>query len=101
MGTLEKGIALMIPQESGSGGETIKGKTIQTSGQAVGEYIWLSSNSNAWTTISSCIPQGYMNSGRLIHQAQEVPGNVGFSLVGEHNHCPFPKRAETADLPQY
>ncbi|TKW57846.1 hypothetical protein CTA1_9807 [Colletotrichum tanaceti] len=57
MGTLEKGIALMIPQESGSGGETIKGKTIQTSGQAVGEYIWLSSNSNAWTTISSCIPQ--------------------------------------------
>ncbi|KAK6215316.1 Cip2 [Colletotrichum tabaci] len=62
VGTLEKRIALMIPQESGSGGsaywhildsENSKGKAIQTSGQVVSENVWFSSNPNAWTTRSS------------------------------------------------
>ncbi|TQN70801.1 4-O-methyl-glucuronoyl methylesterase [Colletotrichum shisoi] len=59
VGALEKRIALMIPQESGSGGsacwhildsENSKGKVIQTSGQVVSEHVWFSSNSNARTT---------------------------------------------------
>ncbi|WQF87824.1 Putative alpha/Beta hydrolase [Colletotrichum destructivum] len=139
MGTLEKRIALMIPQESGSGGsacwhildsENSKGKAIQTSGQVVSENVWFSSNSNAWTTqvvldptstttcwcdswhrglyvaendidwLNPLSTKGYMKGGRLIYQALEVPENVGFSLVGGHNHCQFPS-GQTAELAQY
>ncbi|OHW94020.1 hypothetical protein CSPAE12_07372 [Colletotrichum incanum] len=113
-----------------SDSEKNKGKNIQTSGQIVGENVWFSPNFNTWATRSSQIPEdhhllaglvaprglyvaendidwlgpvsttGCMKAGRLIYQALGVPENMGFSLVGGHNHCQFPSGQNT-ELTQY
>ncbi|WDK21823.1 hypothetical protein CGRA01v4_13113 [Colletotrichum graminicola] len=91
---------------------------------------WFSPNFNTWSTRSSQIPEdhhllaglvaprglyvtendidwlgpvsttGCMKAGRLIYQALGVPQNMGFSLVGGHNHCQFPSE-QNAELTQY
>ncbi|WYZ43798.1 hypothetical protein EsH8_VII_000234 [Colletotrichum jinshuiense] len=113
-----------------SDSEKSKGKNIQTSGQIVGENVWFSPNFNTWATRSSQIPvdhhmlaglvaprglyvaendidwlgpvstTGCMKAGRLIYQALGVPENMGFSLVGGHNHCQFPS-GQNGELTQY
>ncbi|KAK1585223.1 carbohydrate esterase family 15 protein [Colletotrichum navitas] len=113
-----------------SDSEKNKGKNIQTSGQIVQENVWFSPNFNTWSTKSSQIPEdhhllaglvaprglyvpendidwlgpvsmtGCMKAGRLIYQALGVPQNMGFSLVGGHNHCQFPGE-QNAELTQY
>ncbi|KAF6844350.1 hypothetical protein CMUS01_01225 [Colletotrichum musicola] len=113
-----------------SDSEKAKGKNIQTSGQIVGENVWFSPNFNTWATRSSQIPvdhhelaglvaprglyvaendidwlgpvstTGCMKAGRLIYQALGVPENMGFSLVGGHNHCQFPS-GQNAELTQF
>ncbi|KAK1970815.1 carbohydrate esterase family 15 protein [Colletotrichum sublineola] len=113
-----------------SDSEKNKGKNIQTSGQIVGENVWFSPRLNTWSTRSSWIPEdhhllaglvaprglyvaendidwlgpvsttGCMKAGRLIYQALGVPENMGFSLVGGHNHCQFPS-GQNAELTQY
>ncbi|KAL0934709.1 uncharacterized protein CTRU02_209300 [Colletotrichum truncatum] len=113
-----------------SDSEKSKGKNIQTSGQIIGENVWFSPRFNSWATKSSQIPEdhhllaglvaprglyvaendidwlgpvsttGCMKAGRLIYQALGVPENMGFSLVGGHNHCQFPSN-QNSELTQY
>ncbi|KAK1987502.1 carbohydrate esterase family 15 protein [Colletotrichum cereale] len=113
-----------------SDSEKHKGKNIQTSGQIVGENVWFSPGFNTWATRSSQVPEdhhmlaglvaprglyvaendidwlgpvsttGCMKAGRLIYLALGVPENMGFSLVGGHNHCQFPS-GQNAELTQY
>ncbi|KXH52381.1 Cip2 [Colletotrichum nymphaeae SA-01] len=113
-----------------SDSEKSKGKNIQTSSQIVGENVWFSPLFNTWATRSSQVPEdhhllaglvaprglyvaendidwlgpvsttGCMKAGRLIYQALGVPENMGFSLVGGHNHCSFPS-GQNAELTQY
>ncbi|KAK2056526.1 carbohydrate esterase family 15 protein [Colletotrichum caudatum] len=113
-----------------SDSEKNKGKNIQTSGQIVEENVWFSPRFNTWSTRSSQIPEdhhllaglvaprglyvaendiewlgpvsttGCMKAGRLIYQALGVPQNMGFSLVGGHNHCQFPS-GQNDELTQY
>jgi hypothetical protein len=139
VGALEKRIALVIPQESGSGGaacwrisdsEKSKGKNIQTGSQIVGENAWFSPKFNSFTSKITSIPgdfhflpalvaprglfviendidwlgpvstTGCMKAGRMIYQGLGVGANMGFSLVGGHQHCQFPS-ASTANLNSY
>lgn len=43
---------------------------------------------------------GAMKAGRVIYKAYGVPTNMGFSLVGGHNHCQFPS-SQQSDLTAY
>ncbi|KAI8172540.1 4-O-methyl-glucuronoyl methylesterase [Colletotrichum sp. SAR 10_65] len=113
-----------------SDSEKNKGKNIQTAGQIVGENVWFSPNFNTWTSRTSQMPEdhhflaglvaprglyvaendidwlgpvsttGCMKAGRQIYQALGVPENMGFSLVGGHNHCQFPS-SQNSELTQY
>ncbi|KAK2034080.1 hypothetical protein LX32DRAFT_634759 [Colletotrichum zoysiae] len=113
-----------------SDSEKNKGKNIQTSGQIVEENVWFSPSFNTWSTRSSQIPEDHhllaglvaprglyvaendiewlgpvsttvcMKAGRLIYQALGVPQNMGFSLIGGHNHCQFPS-GQNDELTQY
>jgi hypothetical protein len=110
-----------------SDSEKAKGKNIQTSGQIVGENVWFSTRFNSFSTKSSTLatdhhqlagivaPRGLlvieneidwlgpgsttpcMKVGRLIYKALGVPGNMGFTGSGNHNHCSFPSNQQ-ADL---
>ncbi|KAF9876971.1 hypothetical protein CkaCkLH20_05817 [Colletotrichum karsti] len=113
-----------------SDSEKSKGKNIQTAGQIITENVWFSPLFNSWATKTSQIPEdhhmlaglvaprglyvaendidwlgpvsttGCMKAGRLIYQALGVPENMGFSLVGGHNHCQFPS-GQNSELTQY
>ncbi|KAF2176802.1 carbohydrate esterase family 15 protein [Zopfia rhizophila CBS 207.26] len=108
-----------------SDSEKSAGKNIQTSGQIIGENVWFSKNFNTFATKSSTLatdhhelaalvaPRGLiviendidwlgpvsttgcMKVARLIYKAAGVPDNMGFSLVGGHQHCQFPSSQNT------
>ncbi|AEO68173.1 61de7431-7fea-4f2a-806d-b1ffc83f125f [Thermothielavioides terrestris] len=106
------------------------GANIQTASEIVGENVWFSKNFNAYVSATSTIPEdhhllaalivprglfviennidwlgpvsttGCMRAGRVIYKSYGVPNNMGFSLVGNHNHCQFPS-SQSADLNAY
>jgi hypothetical protein len=103
-----------------SADEKSKGKNIQEATQIVGENVWFSTRFNSWTNKVSQDPidhealvgliaprglyvaendidwlgpvstTGCMKAGQLIYKALGKAENMGFSLVGGHNHCQFP-----------
>ncbi|KAI0179090.1 carbohydrate esterase family 15 protein [Hypoxylon sp. FL1284] len=110
--------------------EQRKGKNIQTAGEIVGENVWFSENFNQYTSKTTSMPEDHhmlaalvaprgllsfendidwlgpvsttacMKAGRLVYKGLGVPTNMGFSLVGGHNHCMFPQ-AQQAELTAY
>lgn len=113
-----------------SDSEKAKGQNIQTASQIVGENAWFSPNFNAHTSKTDTIPEDHhflaamvaprglfviennidwlgpvsttacMKAGRMIYKGLGVGPNMGFSLVGGHQHCQFPS-ATTANLNSY
>ncbi|KAL8344010.1 hypothetical protein RB601_004501 [Gaeumannomyces tritici] len=113
-----------------SDSEKAKGKNIQTASQIVGENAWFSPRFNQYTSKTTAIPADHhflaalvaprglfsiendidwlgpvstttcMKAGRQIYAGLGVAQNMGFSLVGGHQHCQFPS-ATTADLNSY
>ncbi|KAI0102659.1 hypothetical protein GGR51DRAFT_282889 [Nemania sp. FL0031] len=110
-----------------SDSEESKGKNIQTAHEIVGENVWFSSRMNTYVRATNTMPSdhhmlaalvaprglfaiendidwlgpvsttGCMKAGRLAYKGAGVPNNMGFSLVGGHNHCQFPS-SQQADL---
>ncbi|KAK3305645.1 uncharacterized protein B0T15DRAFT_204300 [Chaetomium strumarium] len=106
------------------------GANIQTAQQIIGENPWFSRNFDPYVRSITTIPQdhhflaamivprgliafennidwlgpvsttGCMKAGRLIYKAYGVPNNMGFSLVGGHNHCQFPS-SQNSELTAY
>ncbi|KAK4197375.1 hypothetical protein QBC40DRAFT_181200 [Triangularia verruculosa] len=106
------------------------GANIQTANQIIGEQPWFSKNFDAHVRSITNIPQdhhflaamivprglavfennidwlgpvsttGCMRAGRHIYRAHGVPNNMGFSLIGGHNHCQFPS-GQNSELTQY
>ncbi|KAJ2905893.1 4-O-methyl-glucuronoyl methylesterase [Zalerion maritima] len=100
--------------------EQSKGKNIQTVGRVVTENAWFSPRFNQHSQATATIPEyhhllaglvaphglyvaendidwlgpasttGCMMAGRLIYKTLGVENNMGYSLVGGHNHCEFP-----------
>lgn len=96
------------------------GANIQTAEQIIGENPWFSTNFDPYVRSIPTIPQdhhflaamivprglvvfennidwlgpvsttGCMRAGRAIYKSYGVPNNMGFSLIGGHNHCMFP-----------
>ncbi|KDN60408.1 putative Cip2 [Colletotrichum sublineola] len=112
-GALEKRIALTIPQESGSGGGRVLAHLGQReeqgsswipedhhllAGLVAPRGLYVAENDIDW--LGPVSTTGCMKAGRLIYQALGVPENMGFSLVGGHNHCQFPS-GQNAELTQY
>ncbi|KAI1174844.1 hypothetical protein F4777DRAFT_368077 [Nemania sp. FL0916] len=113
-----------------SDSEEGKGKNIQTAHQIVTENVWFSTRMNTYVRATSTMPAdhhmlaalvaprglfvaendidwlgpvsttGCMKAGRLAYKGAGVPNNMGFSLVGGHNHCQFPS-SQQADLTSY
>ncbi|TPX17710.1 uncharacterized protein E0L32_002811 [Thyridium curvatum] len=113
-----------------SDSEKSKGKNIQTAGQIVGENAWFSPKFNSYTSKTTSIPEDHhflaalvaprglfviendidwlgpvsttacMKAGRMIYEGLGVRPNMGFSLVGGHQHCQFPS-ATTENLNSY
>jgi hypothetical protein len=107
-----------------------QGANIQTAQQIVGENPWFSKNFDAHVRSIPNIPQdhhflaamivrrglavfennidwlgpvsttGCMKAGRAIYKSYGVPNNMGFSLIGGHNHCQFPS-GQNAELNSY
>ncbi|KAH6615791.1 4-O-methyl-glucuronoyl methylesterase [Chaetomium sp. MPI-SDFR-AT-0129] len=103
------------------------GANIQTAAELVGENPWFSKNLDPYVNTlakqpsdhhflaAMIVPRGLialendidwlgpvsttgaMRAGRAIYKAYGVPNNMGFSLVGGHNHCQFPS-SQTQDL---
>lgn len=101
------------------------GANIQTAGQIIGENPWFSKNFDPYVKSIPTIPQdhhflaalivprgliafennidwlgpvsttGCMKAGRAIYKSYGVPNNMGFSLVGGHNHCQFPSNQQS------
>ncbi|KAL2117619.1 hypothetical protein VTJ04DRAFT_7279 [Mycothermus thermophilus] len=97
-----------------------RGANIQTASQIITENPWFSRNFDPYVRSITTMPQdhhflaamivprglavfennidwlgpvsttGCMKAGRAIYKAYGVPGNMGFSLIGGHNHCMFP-----------
>ncbi|KAK4111744.1 carbohydrate esterase family 15 protein [Canariomyces notabilis] len=106
------------------------GANIQTAQQIIGENPWFSRNFDPYVRSISTIPQdhhflaamivprglavfennidwlgpvsttGCMKAGRAIYKSYGVPNNMGFSLIGGHNHCQFPS-GQNSELTQY
>ncbi|EGS22294.1 uncharacterized protein CTHT_0018150 [Thermochaetoides thermophila DSM 1495] len=106
------------------------GANIQTASQIVTENPWFSRNFDQWTRSITTIPQdhhflaamivprglavfennidwlgpvsttGCMRAGRAIYKAYGVPNNMGFSLIGGHNHCMFPS-GQNSEINQF
>ncbi|KAK4233382.1 4-O-methyl-glucuronoyl methylesterase [Achaetomium macrosporum] len=106
------------------------GANIQTAQQIIGENPWFSKNFDPYVRSIATIPQdhhflaamivprglavfennidwlgpvsttGCMKAGRMIYKAYGVPNNMGFSLVGGHNHCQFPS-SQNSELNAY
>ncbi|KAK3898902.1 hypothetical protein C8A05DRAFT_18588 [Staphylotrichum tortipilum] len=106
------------------------GANIQTAGQIIGENPWFSKNFDQYAKSVTSIPQdhhflaamivprgliafennidwlgpvsttGCMKAARTIYKSYGVPNNMGFSLVGGHNHCQFPS-SQNAELTSY
>ncbi|KAI0544807.1 hypothetical protein F4679DRAFT_511395 [Xylaria curta] len=113
-----------------SDSEESKGKNIQTAHQIVTENVWFSPRLNTYVRAVPTMPvdhhmlaalvaprglfiaendidwlgpvstTGCMKAGRLAYKGAGVPNNMGFSLVGGHNHCQFPS-SQQADLTSY
>ncbi|KAI1164646.1 hypothetical protein F5B18DRAFT_670710 [Nemania serpens] len=113
-----------------SDSEESKGKNIQTAHQIVTENVWFSTRLNTYVRATGTIPvdhhllaalvaprglfvaendidwlgpvstTGCMKAGRMAYKGAGVPNNMGFSLVGGHNHCQFPS-SQQADLTSY
>ncbi|KAI0448961.1 hypothetical protein F5B21DRAFT_518537 [Xylaria acuta] len=113
-----------------SDSEEGKGKNIQTAHQIVTENVWFSPRLNTYVRAVPTMPvdhhmlaalvaprglfiaendidwlgpvstTGCMKAGRLAYKGAGVPNNMGFSLVGGHNHCQFPS-SQQADLTSY
>ncbi|GAW23328.1 hypothetical protein EKO27_g6009 [Xylaria grammica] len=113
-----------------SDSEESKGKNIQTAHQIVTENVWFSKRLDTYVRAVNTLPvdhhllaalvaprglfviendidwlgpvstTGCMKAGRLAYQGAGVPNNMGFSLVGGHNHCQFPS-SQQADLTTY
>lgn len=113
-----------------SDSEEGKGQTIQTAHQIVTENVWFSTRLNQYVRAVNTIPAdhhflaalvaprglfvaendinwlgpvsttGCMKAGRLAYKGAGVPNNMGFSLVGGHQHCQFPS-SQQADLTSY
>ncbi|KAK4246566.1 4-O-methyl-glucuronoyl methylesterase [Corynascus novoguineensis] len=106
------------------------GANIQTASQIITENPWFSTNFNPHVNSIPTVPQdhhflaalivprglavfennidwlgpvsttGCMGAAKAIYEAYGVPENMGFSLLGGHNHCQFPG-SQTADLNSY
>ncbi|GAB1317741.1 4-O-methyl-glucuronoyl methylesterase [Madurella fahalii] len=106
------------------------GANIQTAQQIIGENPWFSRNFDPYVRSITTIPQdhhflaamivprglavfennidwlgpvsttGCMKAGRAIYKSYGVPNNMGFSLIGGHNHCQFPS-GQNSELSQY
>ncbi|KAK4034316.1 hypothetical protein C8A01DRAFT_49256 [Parachaetomium inaequale] len=106
------------------------GANIQTAQQIITEQPWFSKNFDPNVNKIPTIPQdhhflaamivprgliafennidwlgpvsttGCMKAGRAIYKSYGVPNNMGFSLVGGHNHCQFPSN-QNAELTSY
>jgi hypothetical protein len=113
-----------------SDSEKSAGRNIQTAQQIVGENPWFSKNFDPYVRSIPTIPQdhhflaamivprglavfennidwlgpvsttGCMKAGRAIYKSYGVPNNMGFSLIGGHNHCQFPS-GQNSELNQY
>ena len=113
-----------------SDSEKGKGKNIQTAGQIVTENAWFSPNFNAYVSRTDTMPEDHhflaaliaprglfviendtdwlgpvsttvcMKAGRQIYKGLGVGPNMGFSIVGGHQHCQFPSQT-TANLNSY
>lgn len=113
-----------------SDAEKSRGANIQTAQQIIGENVWFSRNFDQYVRSIPSMPQdhhflaamiaprglavfennidwlgpvsttGCMKAGRLIYQAEGVPNNMGFSLIGGHNHCQFPS-GQNSELNQF
>ncbi|KAK4187801.1 hypothetical protein QBC35DRAFT_384133 [Podospora australis] len=113
-----------------SDAEKSRGQNIQTAQQIVGENPWFSKNFDPYVRSIPTIPQdhhflaamiaprglavfennidwlgpvsttGCMKAGRAIYKAHGVPNNMGFSLIGGHNHCQFPS-GQNSEVNQY
>ncbi|KAK4121934.1 carbohydrate esterase family 15 protein [Parathielavia appendiculata] len=107
-----------------------QGANIQTAQQIVGENPWFSKNFDPYVRSITTIPQdhhflaamivprglavfennidwlgpvsttGCMKAGRAIYKSYGVPNNMGFSLIGGHNHCQFPS-GQNSELTSY
>ncbi|KXX74627.1 4-O-methyl-glucuronoyl methylesterase [Madurella mycetomatis] len=107
-----------------------QGANIQTAQQIIGENPWFSRNFDPYVRSITTIPQdhhflaamivprglavfennidwlgpvsttGCMKAGRAIYKTYGVPNNMGFSLIGGHNHCMFPG-GQNSELNQY
>ncbi|TGJ87594.1 hypothetical protein E0Z10_g1219 [Xylaria hypoxylon] len=113
-----------------SDSEESKGKNIQTAHEIVGENVWFSKRLDSYVRSLSTMPVDHhslaalvaprglfviendidwlgpvsttacMKAGRLAYKGAGVPNNMGFSLVGGHNHCQFPS-SQQADLTSF
>ncbi|KAL2255747.1 hypothetical protein VTK26DRAFT_2778 [Humicola hyalothermophila] len=107
-----------------------QGNNIQTAQQIVGENPWFSRNFDQHVRSIPNVPQdhhllaamivprglivfennidwlgpgsttGCMKAGRAIYKSYGVPNNMGFSLIGGHNHCMFPS-GQNSELNAY
>ncbi|KAF2004397.1 carbohydrate esterase family 15 protein [Amniculicola lignicola CBS 123094] len=103
-----------------SDSEKAAGKNIQTASQIVTENVWFSPNFQAFSSKANTLatdhhelaalvaPRGLMafennidwlgpvstagcmKTARAIYKAVGVPDNMGYSMIGGHNHCSFP-----------
>ncbi|KAI0400089.1 hypothetical protein F4802DRAFT_610353 [Xylaria palmicola] len=110
-----------------SDSEEGKGKNIQTAHEIIGENVWFSKRLDPYVRSLATMPvdhhflaalvaprgllalendidwlgpvstTGCMKAGRLAYKGAGAPNNMGFSLVGGHNHCQFPS-SQQADL---
>ncbi|KAI0506660.1 hypothetical protein F5B22DRAFT_622794 [Xylaria bambusicola] len=113
-----------------SDSEEQRGQTIQTAHQIVGENVWFSKRLDTYVRSVPTMPvdhhflaalvaprglfviendinwlgpvstTGCMKAGRLAYKGAGVPNNMGFSLVGGHQHCQFPS-SQQADLTSF
>lgn len=113
-----------------SDSEEARGQTIQTAHEIVGENVWFSKRLDSYVRSLNTMPvdhhslaalvaprglfviendinwlgpvstTGCMKAGRLAYKGAGVPNNMGFSLVGGHQHCQFPS-SQQADLTSF
>jgi hypothetical protein len=67
----------------------------QLAGMVAPRGLLVIENEIDWLGPGSTTP--CMKAGRLIYKALGVPGNMGFTGSGNHNHCSFPSNQQ-ADL---
>lgn len=115
-GAFDERIALTIPQESGSGGsaswrlsnfQQSQGQNVQTAPEIVQENVWFSPNAmvaprglfvienTSMEWLGALSTYGCQRASKLIYQALGASANMGYSQVGNHDHCAFPSSQQT------